>query len=129
DNVVEGLTALLICIEMVPFAAAFLWSFPARVYKRRADTPRTPVRRAFMDTLNFADFFREAWYLLQWVAVPFTHRRPQEPHVDKNRFFRVDSNGEYGHAAAGSPIPLQQTALASQPPPPAALLGSLPRRT
>ncbi|KAJ2789710.1 hypothetical protein H4R21_006678, partial [Coemansia helicoidea] len=60
DNVVEGLTALLICIEMVPFAAAFLWSFPARVYKRRADTPRTPVRRAFMDTLNFADFFREA---------------------------------------------------------------------
>ncbi|KAJ2888318.1 hypothetical protein IWW38_004964, partial [Coemansia aciculifera] len=43
DNVVDGLTALVICIEMVLFAGLFIWAFPVAPYKRPAGTHRTPM--------------------------------------------------------------------------------------
>ncbi|KAJ2738644.1 hypothetical protein GGI20_006244, partial [Coemansia sp. BCRC 34301] len=93
DNVVDGLTALVICIEMVLFAALFIKAFPVAPYKRPDGTHRTPMRRAFMDSLNFGDFFLEIWYLLKWLASPLTGRKPAEPDTEKGRFGRMDING------------------------------------
>ncbi|KAJ2064243.1 hypothetical protein GGI17_001128 [Coemansia sp. S146] len=93
DNVVDGLTALVICIEMVLFAALFIKAFSIAPYKRPEGTHRTPMRRAFMDSLNFGDFFLEIWYLLKWLASPLTGRKPVEPDTEKGRFGRMDING------------------------------------
>ncbi|KAJ1892870.1 hypothetical protein LPJ66_006091 [Kickxella alabastrina] len=93
DNVVAGLTALVICIEMVLFAALFIKAFPVQAYKRPDGTHRTPMRRAFIDSLNFGDFFIEIWYHLRWLAAPITRRYPEEPDTEKGRFGRMDING------------------------------------
>ncbi|KAJ2065897.1 hypothetical protein IW146_000551 [Coemansia sp. RSA 922] len=93
DNVVDGLTALVICIEMVLFAALFIKAFSIAPYKRPEGTHRTPMRRAFMDSLNFGDFFLEIWYLLKWLASPLTGKKPAEPDTEKGRFGRMDING------------------------------------
>ncbi|KAJ2704733.1 hypothetical protein FB645_003014 [Coemansia sp. IMI 203386] len=93
DNVVEGLTALVICIEMVVFAALFIKAFPYQHYKRPDGTRRTPMRRAFVDSLNFADFFLEIWFHLRWLVAPITRRYPVEPDVEKGRFGKMDING------------------------------------
>ncbi|PIA14427.1 DUF300-domain-containing protein [Coemansia reversa NRRL 1564] len=119
DNVVDGLTALIICIEMVLFAALFIKAFPVKPYKRPDGTERTPMRRAFADSLNFADFFAEIRYLFKWIAAPITKRPPQEPDTEKGRFGRMDINGaarynidkRVGTAEAdmlGDDIPLRQ---------------------
>ncbi|KAJ2857150.1 hypothetical protein J3B02_001191 [Coemansia erecta] len=93
DNVVEGLTALIICIEMVLFAALFIKAFPYQHYKRPEGTYRTPMRRAFIDSLNFTDFFLEIWFHLRWLVAPITRRYPVEPDVEKGRFGKMDING------------------------------------
>ncbi|KAJ2162353.1 hypothetical protein GGF46_000717 [Coemansia sp. RSA 552] len=93
DNVAEGLTALIICIEMVLFAAFFIKAFPVAPYKRPSGSKRTPARRALVDSLNFGDLVLEIWYLLKWLAAPITHRYPQEPDTEKGRFGRMDING------------------------------------
>ncbi|KAJ2621868.1 hypothetical protein GGI26_003711 [Coemansia sp. RSA 1358] len=92
DNVVDGLTALVICIEMIIFAALFIKAFPVGEYKRPDGSRRTPMRRAFIDSLNFIDFFLEIWYLIKWAVAPLTHRQPQEPDTEKGRFGRMDIN-------------------------------------
>lgn len=107
DNVVDGLTALIICIEMLLFAFLFVKAFPVSPYRRPDGTHRTPMRRAFMDSLNFADFFIEIWYLIRWLATPLTKRAPVEPDTEKGRRFgKMDINGavryNVGKEAAGS---------------------------
>ncbi|KAJ2000857.1 hypothetical protein GGI02_000196 [Coemansia sp. RSA 2322] len=93
DNVVDGLTALVICIEMALFAVLFIKAFPIAPYKRPDGTRRTPMRRAFVDSLNFGDFFVEIWYTLKWLAAPLTGKQPAEPDTEKGRFGRMDING------------------------------------
>ncbi|KAJ2781894.1 hypothetical protein H4R18_002600 [Coemansia javaensis] len=135
DNVVDGLTALVICVEMVLFAALFVWAFPAAPYRRAAHARRTPVRRAFLDSLNFADFFLEIWYLLRWMAAPLTHRPPQEPDTEKGRFGRMDINGAARHntgkridsiqaEALGDATPLRSMQFVERPEPAAARGGA-----
>ncbi|KAJ2721363.1 hypothetical protein GGI07_004033 [Coemansia sp. Benny D115] len=126
DNVVEGLTAMIICIEMVLFAALFIKAFPVE-HRRPEGTRRTPMRRAFMDSLNFGDFFLEIWYLLRWLAAPITRRQPEEPDTEKNRRFgRMDINGavHYGIATQvdspraqemGDTVPLRSLSIHDQP--------------
>ncbi|KAI8322012.1 DUF300-domain-containing protein, partial [Martensiomyces pterosporus] len=72
DNVVDGLTALIICIEMVLFAVLFIKAFPVGPYRRPDGVQRTSTKRAFIDSLNFADFFLEIWYELRWMSAPIT---------------------------------------------------------
>ncbi|KAJ1724317.1 hypothetical protein LPJ53_001400 [Coemansia erecta] len=137
DNVVEGLTALIICIEMVVFAALFIKAFPYQQYKRPAGTHRTPMRRAFVDSLNFGDFFLEIWYHLRWMVAPITGRHPVEPDVEKGRFGKMDINGaaRFGidkqqglsvNEDVGDTIPLNQTTYGQypSPSPPAAAYGT-----
>ncbi|KAJ1728469.1 hypothetical protein LPJ61_004015, partial [Coemansia biformis] len=128
DNVVDGLTALVVCIEMVLFAVLFIWAFPSAIYRRPAGTTRTPVRRAFVDSLNFGDFFLEIWYLFKWMAAPITRRYPQEPDTEKGRFSRMDINGavryktalrvdsgSFGTDAVDDQIPLRQMGYTERP--------------
>ncbi|KAJ1934212.1 hypothetical protein FBU59_005773, partial [Linderina macrospora] len=93
DNVVEGLTALIICIEMVLFGLLFIKAFPVEPYRRPDGVGRTSTKRAFIDSLNFMDFIYEIWYELRWMAAPLTGRYPAEPDAEKGRFGRMDING------------------------------------
>ncbi|KAJ1832003.1 hypothetical protein LPJ63_003855 [Coemansia sp. RSA 2711] len=138
DNVVDGLTALIICVEMVLFAALFIKAFPVTPYKRAQGTRRTPMRRAFVDSLNFMDFFLEIWYLIRWLAAPLTRRPPQEPDTEKGRFGRMDINGAVHYNAErkrmdqadaeelGEAVPLRQMQYTEHSPSPAPPSPSLP---
>ncbi|KAJ2140717.1 hypothetical protein IW142_005258 [Coemansia sp. RSA 564] len=128
DNVVDGLTALVICIEMVLFAALFIKAFPVTPFMRPEGTHRTPMRRAFIDSLNFGDFFLEIWYLMRWMVSPLTHRRPQELDTEKGRFDRMDINGAVRYNTnkqmdpadaddMGEAVPLRQMQFTEHTPP------------
>ncbi|KAJ2558339.1 hypothetical protein EV175_000835 [Coemansia sp. RSA 1933] len=129
DNVVDGLTALIICIEMVLFAVLFLKAFPVSPYKRVEGTQRTPMRRAFMDSLNFGDLILEIWYLIKWLFSPAVRRNTESPDTEKNRRFgRMDINGAVRYninrkidpaeaEELGEAVPLRQMQYADSPQP------------
>ncbi|KAJ1961827.1 hypothetical protein GGI12_003025 [Dipsacomyces acuminosporus] len=122
DNVVDGLTALIICVEMVLFALLFIKAFPVEPYHRADGIQRTSTKRAFLDSLNFVDFFVEIWYQLRWLVAPITGRYPEEPDSEKGRFGRMDINAATRYkidkqspsdleAKAGEAVPMSQVAL------------------
>ncbi|KAJ2608378.1 hypothetical protein EV177_005013 [Coemansia sp. RSA 1804] len=129
DNVVDGLTALVICIEMVLFAALFLKAFPVSHYKRLKGTQRTPMRRAFIDSLNFGDFVLEIWYLIKWLFSSSIRRNAEGPDTETSRRFgRMDINGAVHYKInnkldpaeaeeLGEAVPLRQMQYASTPQP------------
>ncbi|OCB90250.1 DUF300-domain-containing protein [Sanghuangporus baumii] len=62
-NIANGLNALAICIEMVFFALAMIWAYPATPYKKGI---RTGIGRPLLDSLNFSDFAAEIWGSLKF---------------------------------------------------------------
>ncbi|KAJ2394050.1 hypothetical protein GGI23_004838, partial [Coemansia sp. RSA 2559] len=129
DNVVDGLTALIICIEMVLFAVLFFKAFPVGPYKRLDGTQRTPMRRAFIDSLNFGDFLLEIWYLIKWLFSSTVRHNTESPDTEKSRRFgRMDINGAVRYninrkidpaeaEELGEAVPLRQMQYADSPQP------------
>ncbi|GAA5868622.1 hypothetical protein JCM8547_003758 [Rhodosporidiobolus lusitaniae] len=79
-NVADGLNALCICCEMVIMAFAFGWAFNVKEYQAQAPpgARKTNPFWAILDSLNYSDFFVEAYrglvFLVDYIrGKPGTH--------------------------------------------------------
>lgn len=72
-NIADGLNALAICIEMVFFALAMMWSYPTTTYKQEG--VRTGIGRPLWDSINFSDFAAEIWGSLKFF-IDYMRGRP-----------------------------------------------------
>ncbi|TBU25288.1 organic solute transporter Ostalpha-domain-containing protein [Dichomitus squalens] len=59
-NIVDGLNALAICIEMVLFSAFMMHAYTWKEYIIPG-RPKTGFGRPLLDSINYADFAREIW--------------------------------------------------------------------
>ncbi|KAG1814227.1 organic solute transporter Ostalpha-domain-containing protein [Suillus subaureus] len=58
DNIVDGLNALAICIEMVFFSVLMMWAYTVNEYKV-AEDKKTSIWRPLWDSVNYWDFISE----------------------------------------------------------------------
>ncbi|KAG1723155.1 organic solute transporter Ostalpha-domain-containing protein [Suillus lakei] len=58
-NIVDGLNALAICIEMVFFSVFMMWAYTANEYK--VSGKKTSIWRPLWDSINYWDFVTEIW--------------------------------------------------------------------
>ncbi|KAL5513921.1 hypothetical protein ACEPAG_2682 [Sanghuangporus baumii] len=72
-NIANGLNALAICIEMVFFALAMIWAYPATPYKKGI---HTGIGRPLLDSLNFSDFAAEIWESLKFF-IDYMRGKPE----------------------------------------------------
>ncbi|KIY62145.1 DUF300-domain-containing protein [Cylindrobasidium torrendii FP15055 ss-10] len=103
-NIVDGLNALAICIEMIFFSALMMWAYPSSSYRPSDVNPKKGgAWRAIGDSLNMADFFYEI-YLSMRFYVDHARGAPQvqaarpDNRADFNEAFGLEG---YGTAAAG----------------------------
>jgi len=54
-NVADGLNALVICVEMVPFSLMALWAYTWKEYVIEG-APKTSIWRPLWDSINYMDF-------------------------------------------------------------------------
>ncbi|CAK5282116.1 unnamed protein product [Mycena citricolor] len=98
-NIADGLNALAICIEMVFFAIAMWWAYPATEYHqtdpqgKRIRTSILGMWRPIWDSLNFSDFVQEIWGSLTFF---FRSKRaaPSGSRMDLAHAFGVDEGSK-----------------------------------
>ena len=54
DNITDGISALLICVEMVVFSIAMIWAYPVAPYKAKPGR-KTSIGRPILDSLNMSE--------------------------------------------------------------------------
>jgi len=86
-NISNGLSAILICFEMVIFAVLHTYAFDYRVYRPEIRHKST-IWFAIVDSMNPIDFFRELWYGLVYIRYLFGGKLPKN--------LRGESEADYG---------------------------------
>ncbi|KAJ7101482.1 organic solute transporter Ostalpha-domain-containing protein [Mycena belliarum] len=77
-NIANGLNALTICIEMVFFALAMWWAYPASEYRHPGER-HTGIWRPLWDSINYMDFVAEIWGSLRYFVGAATHHERVKP--------------------------------------------------
>ncbi|KAG8946402.1 hypothetical protein FRC04_011848 [Tulasnella sp. 424] len=67
SNVVNGINAICICVEMVLVSALMLWAYSPSEYKMPSAGEKRSVWRAYWDAINISDVIRELVASLQYV--------------------------------------------------------------
>ncbi|EIW82856.1 DUF300-domain-containing protein [Coniophora puteana RWD-64-598 SS2] len=57
-NIANGISSLMICVEMVFFSAFMCWTFTVDEYKTGE---KTSIVKPLWDSINYSDFFLEIW--------------------------------------------------------------------
>ncbi|KAG8912727.1 hypothetical protein FRC01_004935 [Tulasnella sp. 417] len=59
SNVVNGINAICICVEMILISALMLWAYSPSEYKNPAAGEKHSVLKAYWDSINISDVVRE----------------------------------------------------------------------
>ncbi|KAG8913627.1 hypothetical protein FRC01_004451 [Tulasnella sp. 417] len=67
SNVVNGINAICICVEMVLISALMLWAYSPSEYKNPAAGEKRSVLKAYWDSINISDVVREIATSLKFI--------------------------------------------------------------
>lgn len=108
-NIVDGLNALAICIEMIPFSAYMMWAYSWAEY--RPSTTRQKqggIGRLLLDTLNISDFGVEIWLSLRFFY-DYARGKPYTSSKMHNRTDFGEAFGVEGHSSKSRPPPTRNS--------------------
>ncbi|KAG8915329.1 hypothetical protein FRC00_005606 [Tulasnella sp. 408] len=67
SNVVNGINAICLCVEMVLISALMLWAYSPSEYKNPAAGEKHSVLKAYWDSINISDVIREIAASLKFI--------------------------------------------------------------
>lgn len=119
-NIANGLNALAICIEMVPFSVFMMWAYSPTEYIKAGETA-TSIWRPLWDSINYIDFAQEILGSLHFF-VNYARGKPHTRHGDQQKMnfgeaFGVSSPPrDAPHVIKTVSLDLGGSELASRPP-------------